>query len=505
MNSSSLSRRVGAVAVASAAAIALAGCASGGDDTAEQSGDDAITTLTPGTLTVATGEPAYTPWVEDDDPASGEGFEAAVAYAVAEELGFADDEVEWVRASFETSVTPGPKDWDLNLQQFSVTDERKNAVDFSSTYYTTSQAVIATADSPAADVGSVAELDEYKVGASVGSTSYALADAELEQEVATFNSNEDAVLALSSGQIDAFVIDLPSAFYLTGAEIDGGVIIGQFADTSGGDELAFVLPKDSELRPAPSRTPVDALREDGTLAEAFEQEWAPLTQSTCPFSTDPDEQPRPRDGPIRATQRARTRPSCRAQARHGAQRADRPGQHRCRRGRARHRDRQHPRLGHRPRNVLLSRSRRARLPRRSAGLWLNVRVLFFAAIAVAVLGTLLAVMRSLRGPVFFPLRALATIYVDFFRGVPVLIVLYLVGLGIPTLGIFPAHRRRGARNRRDHAVLFRVRRRGAGAGHGGGASLTAHRGALARAVARADAAHGRRPAGRAQGRSSSDE
>lgn len=271
MNSSSLSRRVGAVAVASAAAIALAGCASGGDDTAEQSGDDAITTLTPGTLTVATGEPAYTPWVEDDDPASGEGFEAAVAYAVAEELGFADDEVEWVRASFETSVTPGPKDWDLNLQQFSVTDERKNAVDFSSTYYTTSQAVIATADSPAADVGSVAELDEYKVGASVGSTSYALADAELEQEVATFNSNEDAVLALSSGQIDAFVIDLPSAFYLTGAEIDGGVIIGQFADTSGGDELAFVLPKDSELT-GPVTDAVDALREDGTLAE-LEQEW----------------------------------------------------------------------------------------------------------------------------------------------------------------------------------------------------------------------------------------
>ena len=138
------------------------------------------------------------------------------------------------------------------------------------------------------------------------------------------------------------------------------------------------------------------------------------------------------------------------------------------------------------------------------GLWLNIRVLFFAAIAVAVLGTLLAVMRSLRGPVFFPLRALATIYVDFFRGVPVLIVLYLVGLGIPTLGIFP---------RIDAAVLGTVAitlcysayvgevlRR-----HGGGASLTAHRGALARAVARADAAHGRRPAGRAQGRSSSDE
>lgn len=267
-------RRIGAVFLAGAAAVALAGCAASGSTsggTASEPVEGELATLTPGTLTIATGDPVYTPWMVDNDPANGEGFESAVAYAVAAELGFEEGDVTWVRAGFEQSVTPGAKDWDLNLQQFSVTDERKNAVDFSSAYYTTAQAVIATADSPAADATTIAELNDVTVGASVGSTSYAIADEQLDTDIQTFNSNEDAVLALTSGQIDAFVIDLPSAFYLTGAEIDGGVVVGQFADSTDGDELAFVLPKDSELT-SPVTDAVDALREDGTL-DALAQEW----------------------------------------------------------------------------------------------------------------------------------------------------------------------------------------------------------------------------------------
>ena len=104
--------------------------------------------VTPGKITIATGEPAYYPWVIDDAPESGEGFEAAVAYAVAEQLGFDADDVVWVRTSFEEAIAPGPKDFDVNLQQFSITDERKESVDFSSPYYETTQVVVTTAASP---------------------------------------------------------------------------------------------------------------------------------------------------------------------------------------------------------------------------------------------------------------------------------------------------------------------------------------------------------------------
>ncbi|WP_342663196.1 ABC transporter substrate-binding protein [Agromyces italicus] len=212
-------RRAAVAATATAAALALAGCAAGGSD-APSTDDGGLQTLTAGKLTVATGDPAFEPWAVDNDPANGEGFESAVTYAVAAELGFAPDDVVWVRSTFDSAIAPGPKDWDLNIQQFSITDERKQAVDFSSPYYTTTQAVIATADSPAASATSLDELNDVNVGVASGTTSFTVADAALDTELSVFNSNEDAVLALTSGQIDAFVIDLPSAFYLTSAEIE---------------------------------------------------------------------------------------------------------------------------------------------------------------------------------------------------------------------------------------------------------------------------------------------
>ncbi|MGJ8722133.1 MAG: ABC transporter substrate-binding protein [Salinibacterium amurskyense] len=260
------------VTTAAAAVLALTACSA--DTTADTSStvdDGSLPTLTAGKLTIATGEPAYAPWMVDNDPTNGEGFEAAVAYALADELGFTADDVVWVRSSFDSAIAPGPKDWDLNLQQFSITEDRKQAVDFSSPYYTTTQAIIATESSAAADATTLDDLKDVVVGVASGSTSYTIAAEALGDDLSVFNSNEDGVLALTSGQIDAFVIDLPSAFYLANVEIDGGVILGQFESSAGGDEFAFVLPKNSELTSAVSEA-LDALAADGTL-QAIQDEW----------------------------------------------------------------------------------------------------------------------------------------------------------------------------------------------------------------------------------------
>ncbi|MDP3208521.1 MAG: ABC transporter substrate-binding protein, partial [Rhodoglobus sp.] len=255
---------VRAVAALGAAvlAVSLAACAP-----AAEPGSDYVTE---GKLTIGTGEPAYYPWVIDDAPESGEGFEAAIAYAVAEQLGFSADDVVWVRTTFDEAIAPGPKNFDFNLQQFSITDERKQNVDFSSAYYETTQVVITTESSKAAGASSLADLKELLIGAATGTTSF---DA-IEQQIAptagaqAFNSNDDAKLALESGTVDAIVVDLPTAFYLTGVELTGGLIIGQLpkADGKSGDEFGLVLAQGSALTAAVAAA-VDALRDNGTLQQ----------------------------------------------------------------------------------------------------------------------------------------------------------------------------------------------------------------------------------------------
>jgi polar amino acid transport system substrate-binding protein len=264
--------RIAAIALAAAAALTLAAC-SGGTGSSSSSGSDGY--VTKGKLTIATSQPAYAPWVEDNKPQSGKGFEAAVAYAVADKLGFSKSDVVWVRDDFDKSIAPGPKDFDLNLQQFSITDERKKAVDFSSPYYETSQVVITTGKSKAADATSIADLKGLLIGAMTGTTSYtdAVADIAPTQQVQAFNSNDDAVTALKAGQVDAIVVDLPTGFYITGAELDDGKIVGQLPAVKGdtGDQFGIVLPKGSTLTAKVSAA-VDALQKDGTLAQ-LEQKW----------------------------------------------------------------------------------------------------------------------------------------------------------------------------------------------------------------------------------------
>ena len=261
-------------AAAAAVALALSACAGSGGATDEPSGDaSASGYLTEGKLTIGTGEPAYYPWVIDDAPESGEGFEAAVAYAVAEELGFAEDDVVWVRTTFEQAIAPGPKDFDFNLQQFSITEERAEAVDFSSPYYETTQVVITVEGSPAASASSIAELKPLLIGAQTGTTSLDAIEEVIAPDAGAqvFNTNDDAKLALQSGQVDAIVVDLPTAFYLTGVELDGGLIVGQLPGTEGADQFGLVLAKDSPLTEEVTSA-VDVLREDGTLA-ALAEEW----------------------------------------------------------------------------------------------------------------------------------------------------------------------------------------------------------------------------------------
>ena len=270
--------RVAAVAAA-ALALTLTGCASGGSSTpsdAPTSADGAPPAdayITPGKLTIATGETAYYPYVIDDDPASGEGFEAAVAYAVADKLGFDEDDVEWVRTSFEAAIAPGPKSFDFNIQQYTITDERKQAVDFSSPYYEASQAVVAIKGGKADGVEDLAGLKDLVLGAMSGSTS-ATTLQEAVQPTATpqlYGSNEDAVAALKAGQIDAIVLDLPTAYYATGVYIENSFIVGELPAAGVPDEWGLLLAKDSPLTAAVTAA-VDELREDGTLAKITE-EW----------------------------------------------------------------------------------------------------------------------------------------------------------------------------------------------------------------------------------------
>ncbi len=214
----------------------------------------------------------------DDDPSNGKGFESAVAYAVAEKLGYAKADVAWTRVPFTAAIQPGAKTYDADLNQFSITDERKQAVDFSTPYYEVAQVVIAPKSSPAAQVKSLAELKSVKLGAQVGTTSYtAASQLAPTQDVAVYNTNDDAKAALANNQIQALVVDLPTAFFMTSTELRDATIVGQIPATAGAatEQFGIVLDKGSPLTRCVSAA-VDELRADGSL-ERIQQEW--LTQA----------------------------------------------------------------------------------------------------------------------------------------------------------------------------------------------------------------------------------
>jgi polar amino acid transport system substrate-binding protein len=247
---------------------AAAGAGTGNECTAGK-------TLEADTLTIGTGNPAYSPWVDNDAPESKEGFEAAIAYAVAEELGFADTAVKWVRTGFDEAIQPGVKNFDFNLQQYTITDERKKTVSFSDSYYTTNQAVVALAGSPAIGATTVASMKDVKFGAQAGTTSLDFITNVIKPttEPYVYDDNAGAKAALEAKQIDAVVVDLPTAFYIAAAELTDATVVGQFPASlsTTPDNFGLVFDLNNELVDCVN-TALATLKDDGTLA-AIEKTW----------------------------------------------------------------------------------------------------------------------------------------------------------------------------------------------------------------------------------------
>lgn len=256
-------------------ALPLAGAALAQNDCA------AGLTLEEGKLTIATGNPAYYPWVIDDAPESGQGFEAAVAYAVAGEMGFSGDQVVWVRSSFDEAIQPGVKNFDFNLQQYSITPERAEVVDFSIPYYSAAMAVLTRA--PVVENGAEPTLESLGGliwGADANTTAVPMLSEVIapERDPLLYGDNADVVEAMKANQIDAALFDLPTALYLAAVTLDDGVILGQFPAERGQspDQFGLLFEKGNPLKSCVDAA-LETLKSNGTLA-AIEAEW--LSETT---------------------------------------------------------------------------------------------------------------------------------------------------------------------------------------------------------------------------------
>jgi polar amino acid transport system substrate-binding protein len=228
----------------------------------------------PGTLTIGTDSPAYDPWFSNNDPTNGKGYESAVAYAVAEQLGFTRDEVTWVKVPFNSSYKPGAKDFDFDINQISITPARAKVVDFSDGYYSASQAVIALKGTAGAEATSIADLKGLRLGAQTGTTSLtAIRDViQPDQDPAVFEDTNAAKQALQNDQVDAILADLPTAFYISAVEIPNSTLVGQFQPETGQqEEFGMLFEKGSGLVPCVNDA-LATLKSNGTLDD-LEQKW----------------------------------------------------------------------------------------------------------------------------------------------------------------------------------------------------------------------------------------
>ena len=273
-----LPKPLAAIAAAAALAAVAAGCGSSSSsstDTTASAADctpDQLQTQTAGELTVATDKPAYPPYFVDNDPTNGKGFESATAYAIADQLGYSRSQVNWATEPFNSSYAPGPKDFDFDVNQISITPPREQHVDFSAPYYTANQAVVASKGSSVADATSLADLQDAQIGVQIGTTSLDAVDSEIQpsSQPKVFNDSNDVVTALKAGQVDAVVVDLPTALYLTAAQVPTATIVGQFS-APGGDEWGALMAKDSPLTACVSKA-VEDLQSSGELAK-IENRW----------------------------------------------------------------------------------------------------------------------------------------------------------------------------------------------------------------------------------------
>jgi polar amino acid transport system substrate-binding protein len=284
-------RRPAFLLLLAALAILAAGC--GGKDDESAGGTTAaavscekadLNLVSDGTLTVGTDNPAFPPWFGGDekapwkvsDPRSGEGFESAVAYAVAGKLGFSKDEVKWVVVPFNTSFAPGPKDFDFDINQISYSAKRAQTVDFSESYYDVNQAVVVVKGTPIADATSVDDLAQYKLAAPLGTTSSDLIASYIGGQPGTFQTLRDAVAAVNAGQADGLVVDYPTALYMADPyvqQVHDSTVLAQFPNDAveGGEYFGTVQPKGSSLTPCINLA-LGEMKDDGTLGDITD-EW----------------------------------------------------------------------------------------------------------------------------------------------------------------------------------------------------------------------------------------
>jgi polar amino acid transport system substrate-binding protein len=253
--------------------LTLAACAteSGGGAEGSSCAKEDLNLVQEGVLTIGTDEPSFPPWFDfEGGPSTGTGFESAVAYAVAEELGFTPEEVQWVVVPFNNSYAPGEKDFDFDINQISITEERDEAVDFSDPYYSANQALLGFADSPIASATTIEEIRTFQLGAQVGTTSLDFINDVIQPdtEPLVYDTNADATAAFDAGQLDGLVLDLPTAFFVSAVEIEGSAVIAQFP--SGGedsDQFGMLFEEGNPLRDC-----VNEALANVDLA-ALEQEW----------------------------------------------------------------------------------------------------------------------------------------------------------------------------------------------------------------------------------------
>ena len=260
------------IALLAALAMLVAACAAeesggGGDGSCEKAD---LTLVDDGVLTIGTDEPAFPPWFDfDGGPSTGTGFESAVAYAVADELGFTEEEVTWVVVPFLNAFAPGEKDFDFDINQVSISDERDEAVDFSDGYYDVNQALVGFSDSEIASATTIDELKTFRLGAQVGTTSldFITDVIQPETEPLVYDTNADAKAAFDAGQLDGLILDLPTAYFVSATEIEGSTVVAQFPAAGDSEQFGMVFEEGNPLR--------DCVNE--ALAnvdlEAIQQEW----------------------------------------------------------------------------------------------------------------------------------------------------------------------------------------------------------------------------------------